>query len=60
MGLRTTLLMFLLGKKSMQFLYTPKFKSDGTMDPRGKVKETPRSVQKLFCDDADMWHDFVV
>ena len=46
--------------KEIDAVLTPKFKSNGMMDPRGKVIETPRSVQKLFCNDADMWHNFIV
>ena len=32
----------------------------GTMETRAKLKEKPKSVQKLFCEDADMWDDFCV
>ena len=49
----------LVGKK-IEAIQTPKFGADGTMDTRGEVKVTPRSVQKMFCEDADTWDDFIV
>ena len=49
----------LVGKK-IEAIQTPKFGADGVMDTRGEVKVTPRSVQKMFCEDADLWDDFIV
>ena len=44
--------------KEIDAILTPKFK--GTMDPRGEVKAVPESVQRLFCDDPDISHNFIV
>ena len=49
-----SLLMFLSEKRLKQFYNTQ------VQIYCNKVKETPKSVQKLFCDDADKWHDFIV
>ena len=48
----------LVGKK-IEAIQTPKI-ADGTMDTRGEYKVTPRPVQRMFCEDADMWDNFIV
>ena len=45
--------------KEIDAAQTPMLAS-GAMETRAKLREMPKSVQKLFCEDADMWDDFCV
>ena len=46
--------------KEIDVIKAPKINPDGTMDPRGKVKVIPKSLQKLFCEDAKLWDGLTV
>ena len=45
--------------KEIDAAQTPKL-APGTMETRAKLKEIPISVQKLFCENTNMWDDFCV
>ena len=46
--------------KEIDVIKAPKINPDGTMDPRGIVKVIPKSLQKLFCEDAKLWDGLTV